>query len=79
MIVTLCSGSAIGSSGNHRVPGLVIGAVHAIELAEDHRAALDAHQDLVACRFQVGVAHGGASGPGSNERRLVHQVREIRA
>ena len=80
MIVTLCSGSAFGSSAATTAwPGLVIRAVHAIELAQDHRAALDAHQHLVARFLQVVVGDHGAAGAAGEQRRLVDQVGEVRA
>ncbi len=59
------------------VAGFVVGAIHAIQLAERNRSAFDSHQHLVARLVHVGVGHHGAAGAAGEQRRLVHQVRQI--
>ncbi len=80
MMVTLWSGSAPGSERrNDRVAGLVIRAVHAIELAERNRPALDSHQHLVARFLEVAVHDRRAAGAPCEQRRFVHQIGEVGA
>ena len=80
MIGDLVQRVGIGQQrGDDGVAGLVVGAVHAIELAQHDRPALDAHQDLVARRFEIRAGHGRPSGACGNERGLIHEVGEVRS
>ena len=60
------------------VARFVVRAVDAIELAQRHRAPLDAHEHLVSRFLQVVVGDDGPAGAAGKQRRFVDQVREIR-
>jgi hypothetical protein len=78
MIVTLWIGSAYGSSTvSSACPASWTG--HPLLLvADDHRPPLAPHQDLVLGELEVHHPYGLAVVPGGVERRLVHQVRQVR-
>ena len=78
--MTLCSGSAPGSrSADQRVPGLVVGDRLLLALGDDHRAPLDAHQDLVLGVLEVDHLDDLLVLARGEERRLVDQVGQIGA
>ena len=65
--------------GEQRVAGLVDRRDPLLVVADDHRAALGAHQDLVLGELEVVHAHDLLVVARGVQRRLVHQVREIGA
>ena len=80
MIETLCSGSAFGTyHRNHGVPGFVISGGALFGVAQDHRLAFRAHQDLVLGEFEIDHHDDLAILPRGVQRGFVHQIRQIGA
>ena len=80
MMVTLCSGSAHRQSRRHeRVAGFVVRRIALLRVATNRRLRLRPHQNLVLGRFEVHHGYESAVLPRSVERRLVHQVGQVRA
>src|SRR2546426_4108796 len=65
--------------GHERMAALVIGGGALLGLGDDHGAPLHAHQHLVLGVLEVDHLHDLLVLPRGEERRLVHQVGEIRA
>ena len=65
--------------GDQRVPGLVDGRDAFLGLADDHRAPLRAHEDLVLGELEVVHPHDLLVVTGGVERRLVDQIGQIGA
>ena len=63
----------------HRVAALVERHDFLLFLAEDHRLALEPHEHAVACRFEVFAVHLLRPTPHGEQRRFVHEVREVGA
>ena len=80
MIVTLWIGSALRQQhGEQRVSGLVDRGDLLLLVADDHRAALGAHQHLVLGELEVAHAHCLLVVASGVERGLVDEVGEIGA
>ena len=70
----------VGQHRRHqRVAGLVIGRVALFGVADDHRFALGAHQDLVLGQLEIDHHDDLAVLPRGVQRRFVHQVGQIGA
>src|SRR2546425_42264 len=65
--------------GHQRVARLVIRDRPLLAIADDHRAPLDAHQDLVLGALEVGHLDELLVLASRQQRRLVHEVRQIGA
>ena len=65
--------------GDDGVARLVVRAGDALVLGHRQRSALDAHQHLVARLVEIGVGDRRPPALDREERRLVHQVRQIGA
>ena len=61
------------------MPRFVIGRIALFLLGHDHRLALRAHHDLVLGLFERPHHHHACPRPGGKQRRLVHDILEIRA
>ena len=80
MIVTLCSGSAFGSSAATTAwPDSWYAQVIALVLGHRQRTPLHAHQHLVARLVEIGVGDGRPAALDREERGLVHQIRQVGA
>ena len=80
MIVTLCSGSAVGEHrGAHGVAGLVVGDGLLLEVGERHRLAALAHEHAVAGLLEVALVDLGAALAHGEQRGLVDEVRQVGA
>ncbi len=80
MMVTLCSGSALRRQSRHqRVAGLVIRGVLLFFVAEDQALALGAHDHFVFGELEIELRDDFAILAGRHQRRLIHQVGQIRA
>ena len=64
---------------DQRVSRLVVGGDALVVLADDHRAALGAHQDLVLRHLEVVHVEAVLLGPRRPQRRFVDQVLEVGA
>ena len=60
-------------------PRLVVRRVLALLLGHHHRAALGAHDDLVLGALEIVHVHQALAAARGEERRLVHEVGEVRA
>ena len=80
MIVTLCSGSACGSSAaTTACPDSWYAQVTRSCSVIVQRLALDAHQHLVARLIEIAVGHDLPAAAHGEQRRLVHEIRELGA
>ena len=70
------TGEQVGDQG---VPGLVIGDGLLLRLGDDHGAPLHAHQDLVLGVLEVEHLDDLLVLASRQQRRLVHQIRQIRS
>ena len=79
-IVTLCSGSACSSTYAHTAwPPSWYATTSFSSSLSDHRLALEAHEHAVAGGFEVFVVHLLRPAPHGEQRRFVHEVREVGA